>query len=191
MFKSMLIAVAVVLAFACTAFSQAPSWSTYSGGQLLVKYAPKSFDLGSGWQSFFQVVDFSMPTKEFNQFWGYAGAKKGVFTLDGGLAYNWHGTDPVFVGIMTDIPFGNCLWSTEIDGMTNGHYFEHYLWTGVDFNYTVFGDHAFWFGPQVEACRVGKTSAQVGARVGLDKFQVGGYFGDRGYNVRVNITLNP
>lgn len=75
--------------------------------------------------------------------------------------------------------------------MTNSHYFEQYLWTGVDVNYTIFGDHAFWFGPQAEACRVGKTSAQVGVRIGLDKFQVGGYFGDRGYNFRVNITLKP
>lgn len=100
---SIIIAILFAIALSAAAMAQTADWSTNAGGQLLIKYAPKSFDLGSGWKSFFQVADFSMPTSGFNQFWGYIGAKKGIFTFDGGVCHNWHGTEPIFLGMMTDI----------------------------------------------------------------------------------------
>ncbi|MFA6588119.1 MAG: hypothetical protein WCT08_03550 [Patescibacteria group bacterium] len=192
MFKSMMITVVVVLAFVGTTFAQTPSWSTNQGGQLLVNFKLQPLDFGSGWNSLLKASVFSVPMKGFNQLFCYAGANKGILTLDGGIAMNWAGKDPFFVGFMTDVPFGRCIWSTEVDNMFNTHS-EQYFWSGVDINYTIHtdkGDKAFWFGPQVEACRIGKTSAQFGARIGYDKFQLGWYLGDRGYDVRLNVNVN-
>lgn len=187
--KSFIVTLVAVLAFAGVATAQTSDWSTYNGGQVLVKMVPGSADLGKGWSSFVKGVFFTMPTQNFTQYWGYAGARKGVTTLYGGLAFNWNGYDPFFAGINLDVPFGRCLWSTELDGITNTDFFDQYLWMGLDVNYTVFGEHALWFGPQVEAIRSGKTCAQVGARLGYDKFEFGFYAGDRGYNARVTITV--
>ena len=165
-----------------------PSWGTNNGSQVLVTFKADGFDLGNGWTSLGKVCTFTMPGVNFTQAFGYVGASHGIWTLDGGMAMNWNGGDYAFLGVMADVPFGRCLWSTEVDNMFNT-YQEQYFWSGIDVNYTVFGGRTLFFGPQVEAIRIGNTCAQVGAHLGLEKIQFGIYCGDRGYNARVNITV--
>lgn len=186
--RTTIIVLVTLLAIATSAFAQQPNWSTYNGGQLIITLKQaEPIKLGHGWQSIMKGAIFSMPAQKFTQLWGYFGAKKGAISLYGGPAFNWQGGDHFFIGTTVDIPFGRYLWETEIDNVINAHQ-EQYLWSGIDVNFTV-GDHAFWFGPQVEATRTGQTCAQVGARVGFDRFQLGGYHGDRGWNARLSVTV--
>jgi len=186
--KSIIIAILVTLVTVTSAFAQTPDWSTYNGGQILITLKAESLDLGHQWSSLAKVCTFVMPGDGFTQAFCYVGASKGIWTFDGGMAVNWNGGDHPFLGIMADVPFGRCLWSTEVDNMLNTHQ-EQYLWSGIDINSAIFGGHTLFFGPQVEAIRIGKTCAQIGAHLGLDKIQFSIYSGDRGYNARVCVTV--
>lgn len=189
MFLMIIVAMILVL-FSIEAKAQpTPNWSTFNGGQLIVTIKQaEPMQLGNGWQSIAKGAIFSMPTSSFTQLWGYFGAQKGVLSLYTGPAFNWQGGDHIFAGVTVDIPFGRCLWETEVDNIFNTHQ-EQYLWSGLDFNFKAFGNHDAWLGLQVEATRTDKTCAQVGARIGIDRFQLGGYFGDRGWNPRFSFTI--
>lgn len=186
--KSIIITLVALLTITASAFAQTPNWSTYNGGQLIITLKQaEPIQLGNGWQSIAKGAIFSMPTFSFTQLWGYFGAQKGAISVYGGPAFNWQGGDHVFAGVTVDVPFSNCLWETEVDNIFNTHQ-EQYLWSGLDYNFKA-GSHAAWLGLQVEATRTDKTCAQIGARIGLDRFQIGGYFGNRGWNPRFSFTV--
>ena len=193
---SLAVGLLVLLAIVfCAAPTQAGDWSKYSATQFWFKVIPdKGVPLSrnyDGWQLYGKALIVTIPRYGVYQPNGYLGFRKGGLFLYLGNSANWHGKDPLMLGVIKDYPTGRFVLSTEIDVMPTGDWIDWYNWSGIDMNFDAFGE-PFWLGIQAETLVFdGHSSTEGGFRLGWGAVENALYVGDKGWDARFIYTWRP